>query len=226
MIKQIKNKYGAYPAVALTDRTWPDKLITGVPLWCSVDLRDGNQSLVTPMGIDEKVEMFRLLVGIGFKEIEVAFPSASDVEFAFVRKLIDDGLIPDDVTLQVLTPAREEHIGRTFAAIEGAKKIIFHLYNSTSKVQREVVFKKSREEITAIAVKGAAIMQKLKEASSNCGIRFQYSPERKGSIDSFAKGMKKQFGLSFTIASYEEHELALGSEAKTIVNALNGMKNS
>ena len=189
MTKKIiaKNKYESYPAVALRGRSWPDKVITRAPLWCSVDLRDGNQALATPMGIDAKVEMFRLLVDIGFKEIEVAFPSASDLEFAFVRKLIDEGMIPDDVSLQVLTPAREKHIGRTFEAIEGAKRVIVHLYNSTSKLQREVVFKKSREEIISIAAHGAAIMQKLKEESGNSGIRFEYTPESfTGTEDDFA----------------------------------------
>ncbi len=189
MTKQIiaKNKYEPCPNLALTDRSWPDEVITNAPLWCSVDLRDGNQALSTPMGIDEKVEMFRLLVDIGFKEIEVAFPSASDLEFTFVRKLINERMIPEDVTLQVLTPAREEHIRRTFEAIEGAKNVIVHLYNSTSKIQREVVFKKSREKITSIAVEGAAIMQRLKEESGNSGIRFEYSPESyTGTEDDFA----------------------------------------
>ncbi|MDH3973018.1 MAG: 2-isopropylmalate synthase [Deltaproteobacteria bacterium] len=187
MKEQRKNKYQPYPAMALSDRSWPDKVITKAPLWCSVDLRDGNQALASPMGIDQKMAMFDLLVRIGFKEIEVGFPAASEVEFNFLRKLIEKDHIPCDVTLQVLTTAREEHIKRTFEAIKGVNKAIVHLYNSTSRVQREAVFKKSQNEITAIAVKGAATMKQLRDESGNSGIRFEYSPESyTGTEDSFA----------------------------------------
>ena len=187
MNEQGNNKYMPYPAIKLTDRQWPGKVIAKAPLWCSVDLRDGNQALVTPMGIEEKMVMFDLLVTIGFKEIEVGFPAASEVEFTFVRKLIKEGRIPHDVTIQVLTTAREEHIKRTFEAIKGINKAIVHLYNSTSKAQREVVFNKSKEEIIAIAVGGARIMKQLRHESGNGRIRFQYSPESfTGTEDDFA----------------------------------------
>lgn len=184
--KEIK-KYRPYPTINLAERSWPGRSITKAPLWCSVDLRDGNQALATPMGIEEKMVMFNLLVGIGFREIEIGFPAASEVEFNFVRKLIGEGHIPHNVTIQVLTTAREEHIRRTFEAIDGAKRAIIHLYNSTSRVQREVVFKKSKEEITAIATAGAALMKELREKTVGSGIRFQYSPESySGTEDDFA----------------------------------------
>lgn len=170
-------KYVAYPPVEISDRTWPDKRITTAPSWCSIDLRDGNQALPVPMNVEEKLEMFRLLIDIGFKEIEVGFPSAAAVEFQFVRRLIEENLIPDDVTIQVLTQAREHLIRKTFDALKGVDKAIVHLYNSTSTVQRDVVFKMGREEIKNIAVKGARLVRELKEASGNEGIRFQYSPE-------------------------------------------------
>ncbi|NTU59326.1 MAG: 2-isopropylmalate synthase [Chlorobiaceae bacterium] len=170
-------KYAAYQTVDIPDRTWPDKRITKAPIWSSVDLRDGNQALPIPMSVDEKVSMFKLLVSVGFKEIEVGFPSASATEFSFVRKLIEDRLIPDDVTIQVLTQSREHLIRRTFESIRGAKNAIVHLYNSTSRQQRDVVFRMSREEIMAIAVSGTKLVKSLKEESGNSGIRFEYSPE-------------------------------------------------
>ncbi|NTV24974.1 MAG: 2-isopropylmalate synthase [Chlorobiaceae bacterium] len=170
-------KYAPYPVVDIPDRTWPGKRITKAPIWCSVDLRDGNQALPIPMSVDEKVSMFKLLVSVGFKEIEVGFPSASATEFSFVRKLIENNLIPDDVTIQVLTQSREHLIRRTFEAIHGAKNAIVHLYNSTSRQQRDVVFRMSREEIIGIAISGTKLVRALKEASGNPGIRFEYSPE-------------------------------------------------
>uniref|UniRef100_Q3AQ00 2-isopropylmalate synthase n=1 Tax=Chlorobium chlorochromatii (strain CaD3) TaxID=340177 RepID=Q3AQ00_CHLCH len=171
-------KYVPYPPVDLPNRSWPSKQITKAPIWCSVDLRDGNQALPVPMSVDEKVAMFQLLVSIGFKEIEVGFPSASATEFAFARRLIESNLIPDDVTIQVLTQAREHLIRKTFEAISGAKHAIVHLYNSTSTLQREVVFRKNREEIKAIAIEGTRLVRHLKEESPNsAGIRFEYSPE-------------------------------------------------
>lgn len=170
-------RYKQYPVMELKDRTWPDKQITKAPVWCSVDLRDGNQALENPMTIEQKAEMFQMLVDIGFKEIEVGFPSAAAVEFDFMRKLIDDNLIPDDVTVQVLTQAREHLIRRTFDSLKGAQKAIIHLYNSTSVNQREVVFRKSREEIKQIAINGARLVKQLGDEQNNPGIRYEYSPE-------------------------------------------------
>jgi 2-isopropylmalate synthase len=170
-------RYRPYPTVALPDRSWPNRTITEAPIWCSVDLRDGNQALPAPMGVQEKLEMFRLLVAMGFKEIEVAFPSASQVEFDFVRSLIDGKHIPDDVTIQVLTPAREHLIRRTFEALKGVKHAIAHVYNSTSTIQREVVFRKDKAGITAIAVEAASLMAELREQMGDSRIQFEYSPE-------------------------------------------------
>lgn len=170
-------KYAPYPAVNIPDRTWPGNRITKAPVWSSVDLRDGNQALPVPMSVDEKVAMFKLLVSIGFKEIEVGFPSASATEFAFVRRLVEEGLIPDDVTIQVLTQSREHLIRRSFDAIRGAKHAIVHLYNSTSRQQRDIVFRMSKEEILEIAIKGTQLVRALKEESGNPGIRLEYSPE-------------------------------------------------
>ncbi|MDD3428396.1 MAG: 2-isopropylmalate synthase [Oscillospiraceae bacterium] len=156
---------------------WAEKdYIDKAPVWCSVDLRDGNQSLIIPMSLEEKVDFFKLLCKIGFKEIEVGFPAASETEYDFLRKLIDDRLIPDDVTVQVLTQAREHIIRKTFDALQGCKNAVVHLYNSTSVAQREQVFKKSKEEILNIAVEGAKLLKQLTE---ECGAayRFEYSPE-------------------------------------------------
>ena len=146
------------------------------PVWCSVDLRDGNQALVVPMSLDEKLEFFKALVKVGFKEIEVGFPAASDTEYEFCRRLIEDGLIPDDVTIQVLTQSREHIIHKTFEAIKGAKNAIVHLYNSTSVAQREQVFRRSKEEIIEIAVFGAKLCAEYR-AKTDGNFRFEYSPE-------------------------------------------------
>jgi 2-isopropylmalate synthase len=170
-------KYRPYPTVELLDRTWPDTRIEAAPIWCSVDLRDGNQALVDPMDITRKRRMWDLLVKIGFKEIEVGFPAASQPDFDFVRHIIEDDLIPDDVTIQVLTQARGELIERTFEAIDGAKNAIVHLYNSTSTTQRRVVFRTDRKGIVDIAVAGAEICQACYEIADNPGIRWEYSPE-------------------------------------------------
>ena len=140
-------KYKRFETIKLKDRTWPDKTIEKAPIWCSVDLRDGNQALITPMKIEEKVEMFQLLVDLGFKEIEVGFPSSSQIEYDFLRLLIEENLIPDDVTVQVLTQAREHLIRKTFEALKGLDKAIVHVYNSTSILQRDVVFNKDKDEI-------------------------------------------------------------------------------
>jgi len=171
-------KYSPYPAVELPDRTWPDRRIETAPVWCSVDLRDGNQALVDPMDSIRKKRMWDLLVAMGFKEIEVGFPAASQTDFDFVRSLIDGGHIPDDVTIQVLTQARDELIARTFEAIDGAPKSIVHLYNSVSVTQRRVVFRMGKAEIIGVAVAGAeACMRGLAESSNPDSIRWEYSPE-------------------------------------------------
>jgi len=169
--------YKPYGSINLKDRKWPNKQIEKAPTWCSVDLRDGNQSLPIPMNVDEKVKFFKLLVDIGFKEIEVGFPSASNTEYQFLRKLIEDNLIPDDVTVQVLTQSRDHLIKKTFEALKGAKKAIVHLYNSTSVLQRRVVFNKSKQEIIDIGVSGAKLLMEYKDKYPETDFCFEYSPE-------------------------------------------------
>ncbi len=171
-------KYKPFQPINLKDRQWPNRQLTKPPIWCSVDLRDGNQALPVPMNIDQKVELFKQLVAIGFKEIEVGFPSASDTEFNFLRKLVDDGLIPDDVTIQVLVQAREPLIRRTFESLDGVKKAIVHLYNSTSALQRRITFSNAtKDEIKAIAVNGTKLIKSLLNEVPGTKITFQYSPE-------------------------------------------------
>ncbi|MCC6094725.1 MAG: 2-isopropylmalate synthase, partial [Eubacterium sp.] len=163
------------PSVACND--WVKKdAIDKAPVWCSVDLRDGNQALVIPMDLDTKIEFFKMLCEVGFKEIEVGFPAASETEFVFLRRLIEENLIPDDVTVQVLTQAREHIIKRTFEALKGCKNAIVHVYNSTSFAQRQQVFKKDKEHIKQIAVEGATLLKKLTEEAGE-NYRFEYSPE-------------------------------------------------
>lgn len=172
------HRYRPFAPIGLKDRTWCDKVITEAPIWCSVDLRDGNQALVTPMNLDQKINFFNHLVKIGFKEIEIGFPAASDTEFAFCRALIEQKLIPDDVTIQVLTQSREHIIRRTFEALEGCPNpSIVHLYNSTSTLQRDVVFGKSKEEIKELAVFGANLLEDLANEYGREKFRFEYSPE-------------------------------------------------
>lgn len=166
-----------YHPVALENREWPNNEITKAPIWCSVDLRDGNQALYSPMTTDEKIEFFQFLVKLGFKEIEVGFPAASHTEFEFVRRLIDEDLIPDDVSIQVLTQAREHIIKKTVEALKGAKNAIIHLYNSTSTLQREVVFRKNKDEIKQLAVDGAKLVKSLVSGQLDGNIRYEYSPE-------------------------------------------------
>jgi len=176
-MKQEKmEKYRPYPPVRLTERTWPDQIITKAPIWCSVDLRDGNQALIQPMNLEEKLEMFQLLVRIGFKEIEVGFPSASQVEYDFLRLLIDGKHIPENVVPQVLTQARDHLIKKSFTALQGVPKAIVHLYNSTSTLQRDVVFKKGRKEIIELGVTGARLIREQAELTET-EIRYEYSPE-------------------------------------------------
>ena len=177
MQKHPINKYVPYPLVDLKDRQWPSRRIEKAPIWCSVDLRDGNQALPIPMTVDEKLELFQHLVEIGFKEIEVGFPSASDTEFRFLRRLIEENCIPDDVTVQCLVQCREHLIRRTFEAIDGARNAIVHFYNSTNPLQRRVTFNMDKAEIKAIAVQGAELCRDLKNQTSCENVRFQYSPE-------------------------------------------------
>lgn len=169
-------KYKKFETVKLTDRTWPDNEITKAPIWCSVDLRDGNQALITPMNIEEKIEMFQMLVDMGFKEIEVGFPSSSQIEYDFLRALIDRQLIPDDVIVQVLTQAREHLIRRTFESLKGLKKAIVHIYNSTSVLQRDVVFGMDKEQIKQIAVEGTRLVKSL-TSEFDGEVILEYSPE-------------------------------------------------
>ena len=172
------HRYSPFTPIEIPDRTWPDAVITQAPRWCAVDLRDGNQALIDPMTPQRKLRMFNLLVSMGYKEIEVGFPSASQLDFDFVRLLIDDGLIPDDVVIQVLTQSREHLIERTFESIRGAKQAIVHLYNSTSTLQRRVVFGLDRAGIVDIAVHGAQLCAKFAEQiADETDVFFEYSPE-------------------------------------------------
>lgn len=179
-MKKSFEKYIPFKPINLADRTWPNKVIEKAPIWCSVDLRDGNQALVNPMNLEEKLLFFKTLVDIGFKEIEVGFPSASETEYEILRTLIDENLIPDDVTIQVLVQAREHLIRKTFDAIKGAKNVIIHFYNSTSVLQRKVVFGMDMQGVTEIAVSGARLIKELAEkmtAETGMNIRYEYSPE-------------------------------------------------
>ena len=170
-------KYQPFQTVDIKDRTWPNQVITEAPRWCSVDLRDGNQALIEPMSVAQKKKMFELLVSVGFKEIEVGFPAASQPDFDFVRSLIEEGKVPDDVTIQVLTQARPALIQRTFESLKGAKKAILHVYNSTSVVQREKVFKTDKAGIVEIAVAGAQEVKRCAQLAPETQWAFQYSPE-------------------------------------------------
>lgn len=189
-------RYKRNPVIKYPERTWINKEIERAPIWCSVDLRDGNQALIDPMVVTEKIEMFLFLVKLGFKEIEIGFPAASQIEFDFIRQLIERRLIPDGVKLQVLTQCREDLIERTFEAIEGCKEVIVHIYNSTSTLQRDVVFHKSREEITAIAVAGTRWV-KERAAEFPGEIILEYSPE------SFT-GTEPEYGLEICTAVQRE----------------------
>lgn len=170
-------KYKTYPVMNMPNRKWPSRQITKAPIWCSVDLRDGNQALEKPMTLSQKINFFKYLVSLGFKEIEVGFPAASDTEYIFTRTLIEQNLIPDDVTIQVLTQSREHIIKKTFEALEGVNKAVVHLYNSTSKLQREVVFGKSKKEIVELAVTGAKLIDEIAEEKGKEHYLFEYSPE-------------------------------------------------
>ena len=177
MLRNPSAKYRPFSPVQLPDRQWPDRTLTRAPLWCSVDLRDGNQALAVPMNVSQKLELFQTLVKCGLKEIEVGFPSASNTEFTFNRRLIEEQRAPDNVWLQVLVQAREDLIERTFESLVGAKKTIIHLYNSTSPAQRRVVFGKSRKEIVEVAVHGAQLIQERLPRLKGTEVMLQYSPE-------------------------------------------------
>nr|WP_297354556.1 2-isopropylmalate synthase [uncultured Caldimonas sp.] len=177
MLSQPSTKYRAFPPVALADRTWPNRTITQPPIWMSTDLRDGNQALFEPMDGSAKLRMFEMLCRIGFKQIEVAFPSASQTDFDFVRKLIEEGRIPADVTIEVLTQAREDLIRRTFESLRGAPRAIVHLYNATAPAFRRIVFDMSRDEVRALAVRSAALIRDLAAQQPETQWTFQYSPE-------------------------------------------------
>ncbi len=177
MNPETVKKYKPFAKIDLPERTWPGKSITAAPAWCSVDLRDGNQALIQPMSLEKKLEMFKLLAGIGFKEIEVGFPSASQVEYEFTRTLIERDLIAEGVVIQVLTQAREHLIRKTFESIRGAKEVIVHLYNSTSTLQRRTVFKMNRREIIDLAVRGARLLKEEEKKYPETTFRYEYSPE-------------------------------------------------
>ncbi|MDR0849997.1 MAG: 2-isopropylmalate synthase [Christensenellaceae bacterium] len=170
-------KYVPYQKIPLAKRNWPNKIVERAPIWCSVDLRDGNQALINPMNIEEKLEFFKLLCDMGFKQIEIGFPSSSEVEYEFCRRLIEEDLIPDDVTIQVLVQAREHLIKKTFDAVKGAKNVILHFYNSTSTLQRKVVFEKDCDGITKIATDAAKLIKSLTDECIGTNITYEYSPE-------------------------------------------------
>ena len=178
-MKPAQEKYIPFVPLKMEKRAWPDKQLTAPPIWCSVDLRDGNQALIDPMNVEEKLELFHTLVDIGVKEIEVGFPSASETEYEFLRALIDGNHIPDDVTIQVLVQAREHLIRKTFEAIDGARHVIFHFYNSTSTLQRKVVFHTDVEGVKKIAVDAAHLIRELSQPAIDAGmdLRYEYSPE-------------------------------------------------
>ncbi len=193
-------RYKRVPVLNYPEREWPQKQIEKAPIWCSVDLRDGNQALIEPMSVDEKMEMFELLLKLGFKEIEIGFPSASQIEYDFLRKLVEENRIPDDVKVQVLTQCRENLIEKTFQAIQGIKNVVVHIYNSTSILQRDVVFNKSKEEIIQIAIEGTRMVKEhMKEFDGN--LQLEYSPE------SFT-GTEMEFALEICTAVQKEWDHA------------------
>ena len=211
-------KYIPFVPIRLSNRTWPDKQIVKAPMWCSVDLRDGNQALVDPMNVEEKLRLFHTLVDIGLKEIEVGFPSASETEFSFIRTLIEGGHIPDDVTIQVLVQARAHLIKRTFEAIAGAKNVVLHFYNSTSTLQRKVVFRMEKDGIVKIAVEAAQLIRELSEPviASGINLRYEYSPE------SF---MGTEMDYAVQICTRVMEELGASKERPVILNLPSTVEN-
>ena len=174
IINSSASKYSAFKKIELKERKWPESQVVKPPIWCSVDLRDGNQALIEPMGIEKKLRFFSMLVELGFKQIEIGFPSASDTEFNFFKELVKQKLIPDDVQIQVLTQAREHLIKKTFESVADCKNVIIHLYNSTSTLQRKVVFNKDKKGITKIATDGAELVKNLSSEMSGINWQFQY----------------------------------------------------
>lgn len=194
-------KYVPFGKIPLRDRTWPDNEITHAPVWCSVDLRDGNQALAVPMNVEQKLAFFDLLVNIGFKEIEVGFPSASQTEYDFVRRLVEEGRIPDDVTIQVLCQAREHLVKKTFESLRGAKKAIFHIYNSTSPAQRKYTFNMTKEQIVQVAADGVKCVQDQLGLLAGTQIQLEYSPESFSNTEidfsvEICEAVKAQWGAS------------------------------
>ena len=177
MLSDPGNKYPAFAQVPMADRQWPSQTLTQAPIWCSVDLRDGNQALIEPMGSERKLRMFDLLVSIGVKQIEIGFPAASQTDFDFVRQLIEEKRVPEDVTLQVLTQARRPLIERTFESLRGCHSAILHLYNSTSELQRRVVFQQDKAGIKQIAMDGADMVAEYAARQADTAWQFEYSPE-------------------------------------------------
>lgn len=202
-------KYSAFTPVELPDRTWPSNRLRQAPRWCSVDLRDGNQALIEPMSVDEKLRMYELLLEVGFIEIEVGFPAASQPDFDFIRKIVDDGLVPDDITIQVLCQARKELIERTSEALDGTRNAIFHLYNSTSSLQRRVVFNMDRQQIVDLAVAGTELVRDMTRHLTSTNVEFEYSPE------SFT-GTELDFALEISSAVCETW--GASSARKVIIN--------
>ncbi len=209
MIPDPSRKYRAFPPVVLPDRQWPGKTLSHAPVWCSVDLRDGNQALAVPMNVSQKLELFDALVACGFKEIEVGFPAASNTEFAFMRRLIEDGRIPEDVTVQVLVQAREDLIERTFESLQGVRRAIVHLYNSTSPAQRRIVFGLEKPQIVEMARKGARWIKERISKLAGADVRLEYSPE------SFSA---TEVDFSVEICDAVMEEWGPSSERKIILN--------
>ena len=209
IINKSVSKYKPFEPINLENRAWPTKSIKEAPMWCSVDLRDGNQALIEPMGEERKLRMFKMLLEIGFKEIEVGFPSASQTDFDFVRKIINENLIPEDVSIQALTQARPELIKRTFEALEGSPRAIVHVYNSTSTLQRRVVFKSDEEGVKEIATEGAKEVKECSEKYPKTEWMFEYSPE------SFT-GTELSYAVEVCNAVNEIWEPS--KEKKTIIN--------
>ncbi|MBC7950512.1 MAG: 2-isopropylmalate synthase [Rhodospirillaceae bacterium] len=205
MMTAAHQKYRPYPAIKLTGRRWPDAVISKPPMWCSVDLRDGNQALIDPMDTERKMRLWNTLVRMGFKQIEVGFPAASQTDYDFIRHLIEGGHVPDDVTIQILTQSREDLIRRSFEALEGAKSVIVHLYNSTSEVQRRVVFGFDRQGCTDLALAGTRLVRELSAQRKDGEVAFQYSPE------SFT-GTEPEFAVSIVEAVAAEWGAAPGRE--------------
>ncbi len=202
-------KYTAFAPIELPNRTWPSNRLKHAPRWCSVDLRDGNQALIEPMSVDEKLRMYELLLEVGFIEIEVGFPAASQPDFDFIRKIVDDGLVPDDITIQVLCQARKELIERTVEALDGTRNAIFHLYNSTSALQRKVVFNMDRQQIVDLAVAGTELVRDMTRHLTSTNVEFEYSPE------SFT-GTELDFALEISSAVCETW--GASTDRKVIIN--------